>query len=87
MRTITDTQMKILVYIATYADEHGHQPSYRQIANHFGWTSLGYISHVLRQMKKRGVISDTGTRAVRFVGDWRDFVEVQDDVSEPQPAG
>lgn len=72
MVQITETQMRVLVFIANYADTHGYQPSYREIANAMGWSSLGYIAYTIRRLKKKGIILKSGPRSVAFA--WRQYV-------------
>jgi hypothetical protein len=70
--TITGTQMRILTYIAQHIEDRGFQPSYREIASHFGWKSLGYISYTVRALKTKGIVLGSGPRAVQFA--WRNYV-------------
>ena len=74
MDRITDTQMRIVQYICTFADQYGYQPSYRQIAQHFNWKSLGYIAYTIRRLKTKGFVESSGPRAVVFTQDWRNYV-------------
>lgn len=87
MEQITDTQMRIVQFICTFADQHGYQPSYRQIADHFHWSSLGYITYVIGRLKKKGIVRSSGPRAVSFCGDWRDYVTPATDAADLQRQG
>jgi SOS-response transcriptional repressor LexA len=82
MEQITDTQMRIVQFICSFADQHGYQPSYRQIANHFNWSSLGYIAYVIRRLKTKGLVESSGPRAVVFTGDWRAYVTPATDAAD-----
>jgi SOS-response transcriptional repressor LexA len=66
------TQYRLLSFIAHSVQDNGYQPSYREIAKHFGWTSLGYIQEMVADLAKRGVVASKGKRALSF--DWKSYL-------------
>lgn len=71
--TISNSQKRILEYIAKCIDETGCQPSYRDICVAMGWSSPNMPAQCLEKLAKSGVITKRGARAVEF--DWRAFVK------------
>ncbi|HYX27166.1 MAG TPA: S24 family peptidase, partial [Pyrinomonadaceae bacterium] len=59
----TQRQKQVLDYITQFLAKHGHQPSYAQIARHFGISSKATIAKHISALEKRGLIQrrhDTG---------------------------
>ena len=52
----TQRQKEILDYIIRFLAKHGHQPSYAQIARHFGVSSKATIAKHIAALEKRGLI-------------------------------
>src|SRR2546421_12086552 len=52
----TQRQKEILDYITRFLARHGHQPSYAQIARHFGVSSKATIAKHIAALEKRGLI-------------------------------
>ena len=52
----TQRQKEILDYITRFLARHGHQPSYAQIARHFGVSSKATIAKHISALEKRGLI-------------------------------
>lgn len=69
--TLTETQKNVLRYIAKHISVMGFQPSYREIADRFGWTSPNAARNHLLAMQKKGVVLIAGreSRAIQF--QWR----------------
>jgi SOS-response transcriptional repressor LexA len=66
-------QLRILRTIANHIWAYGYQPSMRELAASFGWTSVGYINTLITDLKERGVIAyDNSARSLRFR--WQDYV-------------
>src|SRR5262249_22221062 len=53
----TQRQKEILDYITRFLAKHGHQPSYAQIARHFGVSSKATIAKHIAALEKRGLIT------------------------------
>ena len=69
----TKKQADVLRYIAKHILKMGFQPSYREISDHFGWSSPCAARHHLQAMEKKGMVVITGeSRAVLFK--WRLWV-------------
>lgn len=52
----TQRQKEVLDYIARFLASHGHEPSYAQIARHFGVSSKATIAKHISALEKRGLI-------------------------------
>ena len=52
----TQRQKEVLDYITRFLANHGHQPSYAQIARHFGVSSKATIAKHVAALEKRGLI-------------------------------
>src|SRR5512132_4225247 len=52
----TQRQKEILDYITRFLARHGHEPSYAQIARHFGVSSKATIAKHISALEKRGLI-------------------------------
>ena len=63
---LSELEEKLLRHIARHVEEHGYQPSYREIADSFGWSSCGYIATLVAKMGERGIVTPKGSRAVAF---------------------
>jgi repressor LexA len=48
---LTPKQQKLLQYINNYQTEKGYSPSQREIANHFGFKSLGTVQNYLKRLQ------------------------------------
>lgn len=57
MITRTKRQREILTFVSEFMEEHGYQPSYQQIANHFGVKSKGGIAKHIEALEKKGLVS------------------------------
>lgn len=53
----TQRQKDILDFITRFLERHGHQPSYAQIARHFGVKSRATIAKHITALEKRGLIA------------------------------
>jgi len=67
----TQRQKEVLDYITRFLAKHGHEPSYAQIARHFGVSSKATIAKHIAALEKRGLVKrrhEPGhfTLAVRF---------------------
>lgn len=59
-------EQKLLRHIAVQTRKNGYQPSYREIANAWGYKSPGYIATLVGKLEERGVVKTRGSRAVAF---------------------
>lgn len=53
----TQRQKEILDYISRFIERHGYEPSYAQIARHFGVSSKATIAKHIAALERRGLIS------------------------------
>src|SRR5215218_33942 len=61
MRPRTQRQKEILDYITRFIERHGYEPSYAQIARHFGVSSKATIAKHIAALERRGLISRRDT--------------------------
>lgn len=52
----TQRQKEVLDYITRFLAKHGHEPSYAQIARHFGVSSKATIAKHIAALEKRGLV-------------------------------
>src|ERR671915_906024 len=57
MHPRTQRQKEILEYITRFIERHGYEPSYAQIARHFGVSSKATIAKHIEALERRGLIS------------------------------
>ncbi|HMF55430.1 MAG TPA: transcriptional repressor LexA [Pyrinomonadaceae bacterium] len=57
MQPRTQRQKQILDYITSFIERHGYEPSYAQIARHFGVKSKATIAKHIAALEKRGLLS------------------------------
>jgi SOS-response transcriptional repressor LexA len=65
-RIITELEDKLLRHIAAETRKNGYQPSYREIAKDWGYSSQGYIATLVVKLENKGVVRRKGCRAVAF---------------------
>lgn len=56
----TQRQKEILDYITRFIERHGYEPSYAQIARHFGVSSKATIAKHIAALERRGLLSRRG---------------------------
>jgi repressor LexA len=64
----TQRQKEILDYITRFAERHGHEPSYAQIARHIGVKSRATIAKHIAALERRGLLTrthDDGSFAIK----------------------
>jgi len=57
MQPRTQRQREIFDYIVRFIERHGYEPSYTQIARHFGLSSKATIAKHVEALEKRGLLS------------------------------
>jgi repressor LexA len=57
MQPRTQRQREILDYITRFIERHGYEPSYTQIARHFGVSSKATIAKHIAALESRGLLS------------------------------
>lgn len=55
----TQRQKEILDYITRFSERHGYEPSYAQIARHFGVKSRATIAKHIAALERRGLLKRT----------------------------
>lgn len=57
MKELTPRQQQILDYIYNTQREEGVSPTFREIARHFGFSSISTVAEHIRLLRKKGAIS------------------------------
>jgi repressor LexA len=57
MQPRTQRQKEILEYITSFIGRHGYEPSYAQIARHFGVSSKATIAKHIEALERRGLLA------------------------------
>jgi repressor LexA len=53
---LTKRQKEILDHIRSFIDDHGYAPSFEEIAEHFGYSSLATVHEHLSNLERKGYI-------------------------------
>jgi repressor LexA len=66
---LTKRQREILSYLGSYTDEHGYAPSFEEIAEQFGYSSLATVHEHLSNLERKGYIrrSYNESRAIEIL--------------------
>jgi SOS-response transcriptional repressor LexA len=75
MPDLSPRQRDLLAYVARCTETNGYQPSYREIAAHFGWSSAGYCTAIVHRLDQLGIACNKGSRALSF--DWKSYLKEQ----------
>jgi len=74
---LTPKQKKILDFISRFAESRGYSPSQLEIAQHFGYKSLGTVQHYLVQLSSQGYLQKSwNARRGTRVGNTRTSFEL-----------
>ncbi len=67
---LTKRQKEILDYIESFIDDQGYAPSFEEIAEHFGYSSLATVHEHLSNLERKGYIrkSYNESRSIELVG-------------------
>lgn len=67
---LTPKQKQILTFIESFIKENEYAPSYREIADHFGFSSVATVAEHVENLKLKGYLSsdDNGYRSLKVVG-------------------
>lgn len=67
---LTKRQKQVLDYVSEYISDHGYAPSFEEIAQHFGYTSLATVHEHLSNLERKGYIrkSYNESRSIELVG-------------------
>jgi repressor LexA len=67
---LTKRQKEILDYIGAYIGDRGYAPSFEEIAEHFGYSSLATVHEHLSNLERKGYIrkSYNESRSIELVG-------------------
>ena len=63
----TPKQKQVLEFIEKYLEVNGYAPSYREIADHFGFSSVATVAEHIENLKLKGYLSteESGYRALK----------------------
>ncbi len=67
---LTPKQKQILEFIEKFVEENDYSPSYREIAENFGFSSVATVAEHVDNLKNKGYLShdETGYRSLKVVG-------------------
>lgn len=65
-KPLSNLERKLLRHIAAETRKNGYQPTYREIAKDWGYSSPGYIATLVSKLEERGVVESKGQRALYF---------------------
>jgi len=57
MKSLTKRQLEILSYLQDFIQIHRYSPSYREIMQHFGMSSVGSVYKHIQVLKQKGAIA------------------------------
>lgn len=60
---LTPRQKEILDYIVKFTESAGYSPSYREIAEHFGFTSVATVADHIDSLRQKGLLEKSFNRA------------------------
>lgn len=58
MKGLTSKQRHILEFIQNFINQHQYSPSYREIMDHFSFSSPGSVYKYIQTLKRKGVLSN-----------------------------
>ncbi|HKY62244.1 MAG TPA: transcriptional repressor LexA [bacterium] len=66
--TLTPKQQDLLTFVQTFLEDRGFAPSQREIAEHFGFRSLGTVQNYLKALEAKGYLAKAKhqSRALRL---------------------
>ncbi|HEX5035338.1 MAG TPA: transcriptional repressor LexA [bacterium] len=66
--TLTPKQQDLLTFVQTFLEDRGFAPSQREIAEHFGFRSLGTVQNYLKALEVKGYLAKAKhqSRALRL---------------------
>lgn len=72
----TKKQKELLTYLETFIAEHGYSPSYREIMNGVGYTSVATVALHINNLIKRGHVKkrDNSARSLEVIKNTDDIV-------------
>lgn len=74
---ITPREFELLTLVADSIDQTGVQPSYRKLAQLFGYKSLNFIAQMVRNLVKKKEVTNYGARGISY--NWRNYVTKKED--------
>ncbi|MCH9625817.1 MAG: LexA repressor [Chlamydiales bacterium] len=63
MQGLTKRQQEIIEFIESYVSTNRYSPSYREIQEHFGFSSLGSVYNHIHSLKKKGKLPENTQQA------------------------
>ena len=72
MKGVSDLELRLLTTVAEWIYTRGFQPSYRELAEAWGWASPGYVHQLACALEKKKFLKRRGSRALEF--DWQAYL-------------
>lgn len=69
---LTRRQKEILEYLRTFINKHDYAPSYREIADHFGFSSVATVAEHVESLKEKGYLEneENMARSIQLTPTW-----------------
>ena len=82
---LTPREHQLLVVVAESIDRTGVQPSYRQLAQRLGYTSLNFIAQMVKNLVRKREVTQCGARGLSY--NWRAYLPDQSNKKESDNDG
>lgn len=71
---LTRRQKEVLDYLRSFIDKHDYAPSYREIADHFGYSSVATVAEHIESLKQKGYLEneENMARSIQLTPTWDD---------------
>lgn len=69
---LTRRQKEVLDYLKTFINKHDYAPSYREIADHFGYSSVATVAEHVDSLKEKGYLEneENMARSIQLTPTW-----------------
>lgn len=73
---LTKRQREILEYLRSFITKHEYAPSYREIADHFGYSSVATVAEHIESLKQKGYLEneENMARSIQLTPTWDERV-------------
>lgn len=70
--SLTKRQKEVLEYLRSFITKHEYAPSYREIADHFGYSSVATVAEHVESLKQKGYLEneENMARSIQLTPTW-----------------
>lgn len=74
MHPLTKRQKEVFDYLSSYIDNNGYAPSYREIADNFGFSSVASVTDHIQALKDKGALENefNAARSIQLTPQFED---------------